>query len=313
MSLSIVYAGTPEFAVPALEALAASSHTVVAVYTQPDRSSGRGRKIHFSPVKETAIKHHIPVYQPLNFRSEEAVDALLQLKPDLMVVAAYGLILPTSVLTIPKYGCINIHASLLPRWRGAAPIHRAIAAGDETTGITIMQMNEGLDTGDMLLTQACEITPSSTTEQLLPQLADMGAAAMIEVITQIEQGLITALPQDDAASCYAPKVSKADAIIDWQQSAEQVVRVVNAYNPWPTAQTMLDEQVLKVWLATAESKTHDKPPGTVLSCNKTGLLVAAGQGVVRISEIQLPGSRRMRVADYLNAKTITAERLGQWS
>lgn len=313
MSLSIVYAGTPEFAVPALEALVASSHSVIAVYTQPDRSSGRGRKIHYSPVKELAIKHSIPVCQPLNFRSEEAVSELAQLQPDLMVVAAYGLILPAAVLGIPTYGCINIHASLLPRWRGAAPIHHAIAAGDAATGITIMQMNEGLDTGDMLRTQACEITQTTTTEQLLPQLAEIGAEAVLNAITDIEQGVATPVKQDDAASCYAPKISKADALIDWHQSAEQIVRVVNAFNPWPAAQTKLDDQVLKIWLATAESNAHGKPPGTVLSCSKTGLLVATGEGAVNITEIQLPGSRRMSVADYLNAKSITTERLGQWS
>ena len=265
-----------------------------------------------SPVKQFAEAARIAVLQPETLRDDSAISELAGLEPDMIIVAAYGLILPQAVLDIPTAGCLNVHASLLPRWRGAAPIHRAIAAGDETTGITIMQMNEGLDTGDMLLTEECAITAVSTTEQLLPQLADIGATAMMDVIAQIEQGVATPIKQDDAASCYAPKVSKADAIIDWQQSAEQIVRVVNAFNPWPTAQTALDDQMLKIWLATADPVTHNKSPGTVLSCSKTGLLVAAGEGAVNISEIQLPGSRRMRVADYLNAKTITAERLGQW-
>ena len=244
--LKIVFAGTPDFSVPALDALLTSGHDVIAVYTQPDRPAGRGRKLTASPVKARALEHGIPVHQPLSLKRPEEQERLAALAPDVMVVVAYGLLLPPAVLAIPRLGCVNIHASLLPRWRGAAPIQRAILAGDAETGVTLMQMEKGLDTGPMLATVRCPIGPDDTAETLHDRLAALGAGALVPTLERLDRGEITAEPQDDTQACYAAKLDKAEAVLDWRRPAVELERQVRAFNPWPVAQTGFQERVLRV-------------------------------------------------------------------
>jgi methionyl-tRNA formyltransferase len=317
-SLRIIYAGTPDFSVPALNALIASRHHVVAVYTQPDRPAGRGRALQASPVKTVAVDNNIPVYQPQSLRDPEQQGILRELAADLMVVTAYGLILPAEVLSAPRLGCINIHASLLPRWRGAAPIQRAILAGDEKTGITIMQMDEGLDTGDMLAVAECNISGDDTGSSLHDRLMVLGADTLMSVLPAIADQSVAAQKQDDSLACYASKLTKGEAKIDWQQSAIQIERAVRAYNSWPVAHCYYQVQsakkpstqkssraVLKIWRASVLTGTSAQQiPGTVVAESADGIDIVTGDGVLRVHEVQTEGKRRMTVADFLNAHSL---------
>lgn len=313
--LKIIFAGTPDFSVPPLQALLDSPHQVVAVYTQPDRPAGRGRKLTPGPVKQLALQHEVPVFQPLSLKDAEARQALRELDADLMVVVAYGLLLPREVLAAPRLGCINIHASLLPRWRGAAPIQRAILAGDKQTGITIMQMDVGLDTGDMLYKKTCDIHDDDTAASLHDRLSRLGAEALMEVLPAIIDGSVEPEPQDESLACYAAKLQKAESQLDWSQPAIQLARQVQGFNAWPVAQTVLQRdgqsQVLRIWNAQAEPAPADAPPGTVISCDRQGIRVATGEGVLRLDRIQLPGGKPMAAKDFVNAHDLSGRRLGQ--
>ncbi|MBV1914636.1 MAG: methionyl-tRNA formyltransferase [Pseudomonadales bacterium] len=306
--LRIIYAGTPDFAVPGLAALLDSSHQIVAVYTQPDRPSGRGRKIKPGPVKQLALEHDIPVYQPLNLRNEEDQQQLAALKPDLMVVAAYGLILPKVVLDTPTLGCVNIHASLLPRWRGASPIQQAVLAGDTDSGVTIMQMDIGLDTGDMLVKDSCTIEPTDSAAALHDKLAALGAPLLLTAIDQLITGDATPEKQDDSLSTYAPKILKQDALIDWNQTATQISRQVRAYNNWPIAYTQLGDERVRIWEAQPVDAQSSSAPGTVLSCQPEGIQVACGigvsVGVLNLERIQFTGGKALTARDIFNANKV---------
>lgn len=300
--LKIIYAGTPDFAVPALRALIDSPHQVVAVYTQPDRPAGRGRKVQFGPVKQVAVDAGIEVQQPLSLKDEAAQQVLAAYECDVMVVAAYGLILPQAVLDTPKYGCLNIHGSLLPRWRGAAPIHRAIQQGDATTGVTIMQMAAGLDTGDMLLKVECPITATDTGQSIHDRLANDGATALLEVLAQIDN--LNPEVQDDSLSCYAEKLNKAEAEIDWQQSAQSIDRTIRAFNPWPVAFTQYNGKPLRIFMSKVVDKNTNEAIGTVIAESADGIEVATGSGVLSFSRLQLPGKKAMDVKDFLNGRSL---------
>jgi len=309
--LRIIYAGTPDFSVAALQALIESSHEVIAVYTQPDRPAGRGRGFKASPVKEKAMENGIPVYQPETLKDRQAQDDMKSLAADLMVVAAYGLLLPAAVLDIPRLGCVNIHASLLPRWRGAAPIQRAILAGDKKTGITIMQMDEGLDTGDMLAVAECEIAVDETGSSLHDRLMVLGAKTLMSVLPAIANQTQTAVKQDASAACYAPKLTKAEAKINWQLSAEQIQRAIRAYNAWPVAycyyEKNKDNATLRLWQAEVLPQTlsdAEASPGKVIAESAAGIDVATGDGVLRITQLQAEGKRQMSTADFLNANSL---------
>ncbi|GJM06763.1 MAG: methionyl-tRNA formyltransferase [marine bacterium B5-7] len=300
--MKILFAGTPQFAVPSLQALIASKHEVTAVYTQPDRRAGRGRHLQPSPVKEIAILNDIPVCQPRNLRSEADQLTLLAHHADLMVVVAYGLILPKKVLEIPHFGCINVHASLLPRWRGAAPIQHAILSGDTESGVTIMQISEGLDEGDMLAKVTCPITETTTGTQLHEALATMGAKALLPVIDQVDAGKENITPQDHTKANYAHKIKKQDAAINWSQSAVEINRLIRAFQPWPVAFTQRDDQVVRVWKGIPLSELTDESPGTILRADAAGIDVATGDGVLRLLELQLPGGRVLPVQEILNSR-----------
>ncbi|MFO7594080.1 MAG: methionyl-tRNA formyltransferase [Pseudomonadota bacterium] len=308
--LNIVYAGTPDFAAVALQALIESRHNVVAVYTQPDRPAGRGRKLKAGPVKTLAQKHGIEVHQPESLKSPEEQAILAELKPDVMVVAAYGLILPEAVLNIPPMGCLNIHASLLPRWRGAAPIQRAILAGDKETGVTIMQMDEGLDTGDMLYTLSTAITADDTAATLHDRLAELGGKAILEALDALQSGGLTAQKQEDSQACYAKKLHKSEASIDWDQPATRIAAQVAAFNPWPVAQTAYQGDTLRLWEARAIDESTDRPPGSVIRAGKQGIDIAAGEGVLRILRLQRPGGKPQTAADFINANNLDGVILG---
>jgi methionyl-tRNA formyltransferase len=299
--LKIIFAGTPEFSVPPLRELIRSSHQVVAVYSQPDRPAGRGRKLTAGPVKRLALEHAIPVYQPKNFRAEEDLAALEALRADLMVVVAYGLILPQRVLDAPRLGCINIHASLLPRWRGAAPIQRAVLAGDAHTGITIMEMETGLDTGPMLLKRELAIGPDETGGALHDRLSELGAEALMAALPGIVEGTLEAEPQDEALANYAHKLEKAESTLEWSRDARALDRQVRAFNPWPVAQTRMAGEVLRIWESTPLPGPVAAAPGTVVACGRDGIDGATGEGVLRVRSLQLPGKRAMSAADFLNA------------
>ena len=301
----VVYAGTPEFAVPALAAIIDAGYQVPAVYTQPDRRAGRGRKVQMSPVKTLALAHNLQIEQPLSLRDSEQQQVLKTYKPDLMVVAAYGQILPESVLQTPQHGCLNIHASLLPRWRGAAPIQRAIEHGDAKSGVTIMQMDKGLDTGDMLHKVECEIAANTTAAALHDTLSALGTKGLMHTLKQLHSNALSPLAQDDAQACYASKIEKAEAIIDWQQAAEVLHRKVCAFNSWPVAQTQLSGEVVRIWESSLVAGAEGTfKPGEIVSSD--GVLdVATGDGILRIHKLQPPGKKAMSVSDFLNSRDVT--------
>jgi len=296
----IVFAGTPDFAATALKALLAAGHNVVGVYSQPDRPAGRGRKLMPSPVKQVALDAGLPVFQPDSLKPDDAQQELAALNPDVMIVAAYGLILPKAVLDIPTHGCLNIHASLLPRWRGAAPIQRAIAAGDGETGITIMQMDVGLDTGDMLLKTSTPIRPDDTGGRLHDRLAEMGGSAIVEALTSLSKGELTGEAQNDDEANYAHKLSKEEGHIDWTRSAPEIERLIRAFNPWPGTFTDLGDQRIRIHQAEALAQNSDKAPGTVLRREREGIDIACGTGSLRVTSVQLPGTRALSVNDLIN-------------
>ncbi len=299
----IVYAGTPDFAVPALQRLLDTGARVEAVYTQPDRPAGRGRHLTASPVKAVALEHGLPVFQPPSLRDDDAVEELARLSPDLMIVAAYGLILPQAVLDAPRLGCVNVHASLLPRWRGAAPIQRAIEAGDRKTGVCIMQMEAGLDTGPVFHRLETTIEAGDTGGSLHDRLAVLGADALLTCLGRLERGdLPDPEPQDDAGAVYAPKLSKAEAELDFGESALTLERRIRAFDPWPVAWFMFEGRRLRVWRAAVDPRGHDAHPGTVLDIAPEGIDIATAEGRLRLLEIQPEGGRRMRVADFVNAR-----------
>ncbi len=298
--MRIVFAGTPDFAAVALQALLKTDHDIIAVYTQPDRPAGRGRKQQFGPVKQTAVNAGIPVYQPESLKSPEEQQQLRELAPDIMVVAAYGLILPQAVLDIPPRGCLNIHASILPRWRGAAPIHRAIEAGDAETGITIMQMDAGLDTGAMLLKHRTPIHDDDTGGSLHDRLAEMGGTAIVEALAALESRGLTPEPQNEADATYAHKLSKEEARIQWQDDAGVIARKVRAFNPWPGTDSELDGQRIRIHEAQPLPDASKAQPGTVLARERSGVDIACGNGILRVTRVQLPGTRAMSVSDLIN-------------
>ncbi|HEC18025.1 MAG TPA: methionyl-tRNA formyltransferase [Gammaproteobacteria bacterium] len=308
--LNLLFAGTPEFAAHSLQALLDSEHQVLAVYTQPDRPAGRGRKLTASPVKALALEHDLPVLQPQTLREAEVQQALADWQADVLVVVAYGLILPQAVLDAPRLGCLNVHASLLPRWRGAAPIQRAILAGDTETGVTIMQMDAGLDTGDMLYKVSCPIEPTDTAATLHDRLAGLGATALVETLRRLDAGEVQPEKQDDAQATYAEKLQKSEALIEWSQSAEVLSRTVRAFNPWPVAFTRWHDQNLRIWFAQALKETRDAPPGTVLAESREGIDVATCEGVLRITQLQLPGGKALDAGQFLNAHSLLGQRLG---
>ena len=305
--LRIVFAGTPEFAAEHLKALLASPYDIVAVYTQPDRPAGRGQKLMPSPVKQLALEHNIPVLQPPTLRNADAQAELAALKPDLLVVVAYGLILPQAVLDIPRLGCINSHASLLPRWRGAAPLQRALLAGDRESGVCIMQMEAGLDTGPILLQEAVIIDASETTASLHDKLAHCGAELIVRALARLP---LPAVPQPSAGITYAHKIDKAEASIDWQQSATHIDRQIRAFNPFPGAQTTLAGQRLKLWQARPHAGQGE--PGRILAIERDAIIVACGEGALALSELQKAGGKRLPAREFLAGHPLQpGDRLGE--
>jgi methionyl-tRNA formyltransferase len=300
--MKIIFAGTPQFAVSALAALV-KEHQVIAVLTRPDRPAGRGMQLAASPVKQFALQHDLTVLQPITLKSEEIQRLIAALDADVMVVAAYGLILPKALLQVPRYGCLNIHASLLPRWRGAAPIQRAILAGDRETGITIMQMDEGMDTGDILLCHVCVIETNETTQTLHDKLAELGANSILEAMHLLQENRLTPIKQDNGAASYAAKLSKSEAKIDWRQDARQIEHAVRAYNPFPVCHARLKGVLIKVWQAgLCADKRGD--PGRVIEMNKRGITVACGKGALRLEVLQRPGGKAQPAEKFLQGMTV---------
>ena len=315
--MKLAFAGTPEFAAVMLDALVHSRHRVEAVFTRRDARAGRGNRVRESPVKKRAAAAGIAIHQPRSMRTEEATALLAALAPDALVVAAYGFLLPAPILAIPRLGCINVHASVLPRWRGAAPVHHAILAGDRQTGVSIMQMDTGLDTGPILAQRSCTIAPHDTAGSLTGRLAELGAAVLVDTLDALETGTVEARPQDDASATIAPKLSKSQAAIDWTRPATEIVRMVRAFDPWPVAHTCVageSSPAFRIWRAEPGSGDSTKAPGTVLSCGEPGLVVAAACGAVRITELQPPGARRMSAAEFLRGRRLApGTRLGHGS
>lgn len=299
--MRIVFMGTPDFAVPSLQALIDAGHDVCAVYTQPDKPQGRKQILTAPPVKTLALEHDIPVFQPNTLKNEDEQARLRELAPEVIIVVAYGKLLPKAVLDIPPHGCINVHGSLLPRWRGAAPIQWAVIAGDEMAGVTTMQMAEGLDTGDMLLTYETKVGEKETAGELFDRLAQSGAELLTQTLVKLDE--ITPRPQDDAQSCYAHMLDKQMAVIDWSKSAHEIDCLIRGLNPWPIALTTLSGERLKVFAA--EKANGNGEPGTVLEANpKKGLTVACGEGALGLTEIQLVGGKRMKATDFLRGHAI---------
>ena len=299
-SLRIVFAGTPEFAAEHLKALLDTPHQIIAVYSQPDRPAGRGQKLTPSPVKQLALQHAIPVFQPQTLRDPAAQAELAALKPDLMVVVAYGLILPQLVLDVPRLGCINSHASLLPRWRGAAPIQRAVEAGDAESGVTVMRMEAGLDTGPMLLKVSTPISTQDSGGSLHDRLAALGPPAVIEAISGLAAGTLQGEVQDDSLATYAHKLNKDEARLDWSRPAIELERLVRAFHPWPICHSTLNGEALKVHAA--QMGEGSGAPGTILAADKSGLTVACGMGALRLTRLQLPGGKALNFSDVYNSR-----------
>lgn len=302
MPLKVIFAGTPDFAAIHLQALLNSEHQIVGVYTQPDRPAGRGKKLQPSPVKQLALENNIAVFQPVNFKDPASIDELKSLDADIMVVVAYGLLLPLAVLEAPKFGCFNVHASLLPRWRGAAPIQRCIEAGDKVTGITIMQMDIGLDTGDMLHKVTTDILADDTGGSLHDRLAELGPESLLTTLAQIKSGKLTPEVQNNALATYAHKLKKEEALIQWAQPAKDIALKVRAFNPFPMAYTLLDDQRIRVLTAHALDKPQTALAGTILAVSTDGLEVACQKGVLMITQVQLAGKKAMPIADIINGQ-----------
>jgi methionyl-tRNA formyltransferase len=305
-TLKLAFAGTPQFAVPALDALQAAGHRICAVFTQADRGAGRGRALQASPVKQRALHWGLPVHQPATFRSAQAQDLLASLGIDAFIVVAYGLILPPQALAVPPLGCLNIHASLLPRWRGAAPIQRAILEGDATSGVTIMRMEAGLDTGPVLAAQAVDISLQDTAQSLSLRLSALGAAMICETLDALGKGPVAGTPQPSAGVTYAAKIGKSEALIDWHGDAWSIARKVRAFNPWPIAETRFNARQLRIWEAEAAAAPSAPPPGaappgTVLGLSRGGIEVACGQGVLRITRLQAPGRKVLDAQQFANS------------
>ncbi len=307
--MKVIFAGTPDFAVPALQMLIESGHDICAVYTQPERPSGRGRKCLPSPIKQLALDAGLTVLQPETLKHPEEQQRMAALEPDVLVVVAYGLILPQAILDIPRSGCINIHGSLLPRWRGAAPIHRALMAGDDETGITIMKVVQKLDAGDMLYKLACPIRSDDTSSDLHDKLALMGAEGLKIVLQQIEQGGLKPEVQDESLVTYAHKLEKSEAILDWNQPAVVLDRQIRGLNSWPVAQTTYQGQILRIWRSRLSNQSHQLSPGQVQVDGKQ-LLVATGDGLLELLEVQLPGGKRIDSQAFLNAHSMDQVVLG---
>jgi len=301
-ALNIVFAGTPDFAAGHLQALIDSRHNVVGVYSQPDRPAGRGKKLQPSPVKKLALEHDIAVFQPLNFKQEGSIEELEALNADIMIVVAYGLLLPLAVLEAPKMGCLNVHASILPRWRGAAPIQRAIQVGDTETGITIMQMDVGLDTGDMLSKTLLDIKADETGGSLHDRLLEKGPTALLQTLTLLQAGEAVAEKQDDTLANYAHKLSKEEALINWSLPAIDIELNVRAFNPFPCAYTLLGDQRIKVWQAVVLEEATTLLPGTIARVSTEGVDIATGAGLVRLLNVQLAGKKAMAIADVVNGQ-----------
>lgn len=299
--LNIVFAGTPAFGIPCLDALWHSNHHIKAIYTQPDRPAGRGRKLQSSAVKEWALEHQISVYQPIHFKNPEAIAELAALKPDIMVVIAYGLILPKTVLELPRLGCINVHASLLPRWRGASPIQSALLHGDLETGVTIMQMDVGLDTGAMLQKAVCPITPTDTANSLHDKLAQIATQPLLNTLNELANQTAQPEIQKNELATYASKINKEDACINWQQTAIEIDRKIRAFHPWPVAYTYFGENILRIHQAKIIATPFEQAPGTVVHIDKTGLLIATGEQGLLVEKIQLPGAKVISIADWINS------------
>nr|WP_247682644.1 methionyl-tRNA formyltransferase [Pseudoalteromonas sp. MMG013] len=310
--LRIVFAGTPDFAARHLNALINSQHNVVGVYSMPDRPAGRGKKLKASEVKLLAMEHDLPIFQPETFKSIEAQAELAALNADVMIVVAYGLLLPKAVLDTPKLGCLNVHGSILPRWRGAAPIQRALWAGDSETGVTIMQMDEGLDTGDMLYIATCPITAQDTSASLYDKLAELGPSALLETLNLLISDTATPIKQNDDLANYAKKLSKDEANIDWTIPAVQIERNIRAFNPWPVCFTVMQEQAVKIWQATVLDEQGDA--GTILRSDKHGVVIACGEQALAITQLQPQGKKPMSAQDFLNGRAewvTTGTKVGQ--
>lgn len=304
--LNIIFAGTPDFAAQHLAALIQSQHNIVAVYCPPDKPAGRGKKLTACPTKLLAIENNIAVEQPQNFKEAADQEILANYNADVMVVVAYGLLLPPVILNTPRLGCINVHGSILPKWRGAAPIQRALEAGDKETGVTIMQMDKGLDTGDMILTSTCDITLQDTSASLYDKLAKLGPVALLDTLTLMSNGSHQRIPQNNAQATHAAKLDKTEAELDWQLTADILDRKVRAYNPWPVAQFTFSENNklhrIRVLQASVVSVPHQAQPGTILLADKQGIVVATNESAIRLEVIQLPGKKALPVADILNGK-----------
>jgi len=303
--MRLIFAGTPEFAAAALAALIGAGHDIALVLTQPDRPAGRGMKLTASPVKQVAFQHGLTVLQPATLKDGAVQAQLAAVKADVMIVAAYGLLLPAAVLGIPRFGCLNIHASLLPRWRGAAPIQRAILAGDRETGITIMQMDQGLDTGAMLMRVPLPIAATDTAQTLHDKLAALGAATIVSALQQLEQGALQAQAQDDSAATYAAKLSKAEGQLDWHKSAAELARAVRAFNPFPVAQARFQGETWRIWQAQAHNR-GDGAPGEILRADKDGILIGCGTGALLLTELQKAGGKRLPAASFLAGTPVIA-------
>lgn len=302
--MRVIFAGTPDFAVPTLEALSESGQDIVAVYTQPDRPAGRGRKLQTSAIKQCAFSHSLPVFQPTTLKSE--TDTINQLRADIMVVVAYGLMLPAEILALPSLGCLNVHASLLPRWRGAAPIQRAIEAGDHQTGITIMQMDIGLDTGDMLCQVPMDILPDDTGGSLHNRLATLGAQALVDTLARLEGGDISTIPQDDSDAVYASKLTKNEGALNWQLEAIALERQIRAFDPWPGCRCQWQGESLRILRARAEAMDRDDAtPGIILAADENGISVATASGKLVLTQVQLAGGKPLSAVDFLNGHKIT--------
>lgn len=297
--MKVLFMGTPDFAVSALEALIQSEHEVTGVVTQPDKPKGRGKEMQFPPVKQCAVKYNIPVFQPVKVKTEEAAETLRSFGADIFVVAAFGQILSREILDMPKYGCINIHASLLPKYRGAAPIQWAVIDGEKESGVTIQQMDVGVDTGDILLKEAIELSPKETGESLYEKLSALGARMIVEVLQKIEDGTVKPEKQDDSLSTHAGKLSKELGRIDWRKSAVEIERLIRGLNSWPSAYTHWNGKTLKIWEADVIAKSPCGKPGTVAEVTKTEIIVNTGDGQLALTSVQLEGRKRMEVKDFL--------------